>query len=123
MSANEATQQALVRLEAASKGHILYRNNVGVLLDARGVPVRFGLANDSAAVNENVKSADLIGIKRVLITPDMVGRTVGVFLSREVKAKGWRFTGTPREVAQLRWLELVTSYGGDAAFCTGPGTL
>lgn len=120
---NEATVQALVRLEAARAGHVLYRNNVGVLLDARGVPVRFGLANDSAAVNEHVKSADLIGIKRVVVTPDMVGRTLGVFLSREVKAEGWHFTGTPREVAQLRWIDLVTSYGGDAAFCTGTGSL
>lgn len=102
---------------------MLYRNNVGVLLDARGVPVRFGLANDSAAVNEACKSADLIGIKRVVITPDMVGQVVGVFLSREVKHEGWRFTGTQRELAQLRWIEIVTQFGGDAAFCTGPGTI
>ena len=116
---NEATIQALERLAAAQRGDILFRNNVGVLLDRRGVPVRFGLANDSAAVNDHTKSADLIGIRRVLITPEMVGRTIGQFLSREVKAEGWRFTGTPREIAQLRWIELVTSYGGDAAFSTG----
>ena len=119
MGMNEATVQALERLAAAKRGDILFRNNVGVLLDQRGVPVRFGLANDSAAVNEHVKSADLIGIKRVVVTPEMVGQTLGVFYSREVKAEGWRFTGTPREVAQLRWIELVTKYGGDAAFTTG----
>lgn len=120
---NEATAQALVRLEAARRGWVLYRNNVGVLPDARGVPVRFGLANDSAAVNANVKSADLIGIRPVLITPDMVGKTIGQFVSREVKAPGWRFTGTERELAQLRWIELVLRYGGDASFCTGPDGL
>lgn len=120
---NESTIQALVRLEAAARGLALWRNNVGALPDPRGVPVRFGLANDSAAVNANVKSADLIGIRPVLITPDMVGRTIGQFLSREVKAPGWVYRGTARELAQLRWIEIVTAHGGDAAFCTGPGSL
>ena len=115
---NEATIQARLRLEWARRGDILWRNNVGALPDPRGVPVRFGLANDSAAVNAHVKSGDLIGIKRVLITPDMVGAVVGVFVSREVKAGGWRYAGTPREVAQQRWIDLVRSLGGDASFIT-----
>ena len=120
---NEATIQALVRLEAAKQGGILWRNNVGVLPDQRGVPVRFGLANDSAQVNRNVKSGDLIGIRPVLITPDHVGRTLGVFVSREVKAAGWTFRGTERELAQLAWIDLVCKYGGDACFANGEGTL
>lgn len=120
---NESAIQAAIRLEAAKRGIALYRNNVGVLLDRRGVPVRFGLANDSAAVNAHIKSGDLIGIRPVLVTPEMVGTTLGVFVSREVKATGWRYTGTPREAAQQRWIDLVRSYGGDACFATGPGSL
>lgn len=120
---SEAAVQVAVRLEAARKGVALWRNNVGVLLDRRGVPVRYGLANDSSAVNANFKSADLIGIRPVLITPAHLGLTIGQFVSREVKAEGWRYTGDEREVAQLRWAELVLSLGGDAAFCTGEGTL
>lgn len=116
---NEATIQALARLEAARDG-ILWRNNVGQLPGPNGRPVRYGLANDSTAVNQNVKSADLIGIRRVLITPEHVGQVLGVFWSREVKAEGWRFAGTERELAQLRWLELVTAHGGIADFYTGP---
>lgn len=123
MSASEAAQQALVRLEASRKGLVLWRNNVGVLVDERGVPVRFGLANDSAAVNRSIKSADLVGIRPLLITPAHVGSVVGQFVSREVKAEGWRYTGTERERAQLRWAELVLSLGGDAAFATGEGSL
>lgn len=119
----EAAIQTLVRLEASRKGLVLWRNNVGVLTDERGVPVRFGLANDSAAVNRNIKSADLIGIRPLLITPEHVGHTIGQFVSREVKAAGWRYTGTPREAAQLRWAELVLGLGGDAAFATGEGSL
>ena len=121
---SESAAQVLVRLEAARKGVTLWRNNVGVLLDKRGVPVRYGLANDSSAVNSQFKSADLIGIRPLLITPAHVGLVVGQFVSREIKAPGWRFSpNDPREAAQLRWAELVLSLGGDAAFATGEGSI
>lgn len=120
---SEAAVQAAVRLEAARKGVRLFRNNVGALIDSRGVPVRYGLANDSKQLNEVMKSADLIGWRPLLIGPQHVGTVVGQFVSREVKAVGWRYTGADREPAQLAWAQLVTSGGGDAAFCTGDGTL
>lgn len=119
----EAAAQAAVRLEAAQKGVRLYRNNVGALIDERGVPVRFGLANDSAAMNKVIKSADLIGIRPIVITPLHVGATIGQFVSREMKAPGWRYTATEREQAQQRWALLVANLGGDAGFATGAGTL
>lgn len=112
MAGSEAAVQQVVRLEAAQKGVVLWRNNSGALQDAEGRWVRYGLCNDSKALNTRFKSADLIGI-----------RAGGQFVAREIKAPGWRYTGTPREEAQLRWLELVRAYGGDAAFATGEGTL
>jgi len=120
---SEAAVAAVVRLEAASKGVKLFRNNVGALLDSRGVPVRYGLANESKQINEKIKSGDYIGWRPVLITQAHVGHTIAQFVSRETKAVGWRYTGTEREVAQLAWAQLVTAGGGDAAFCTGVGTL
>jgi hypothetical protein len=120
---SEAAAQAAVRLEAAQKGVRVWRNNVGALTDDRGVPVRYGLANDSAAMNKVIKSADLIGIRPVLITPAHVGQMIGQFVSREMKAPGWKYTGTDREQAQHRWALLVASVGGDASFCCGSGTL
>ena len=120
---SEAAVQAAVRLEAARKGVRLFRNNVGALIDSRGVPVRYGLANESKQVNEVMKSADLIGWRPLLIEQRHVGTVVAQFVSREVKAVGWRYTGADREPAQLAWAQLVTSGGGDAAFCTGVGTL
>lgn len=119
----ESRTQSEVRLEAARKGVKLFRNNVGVLMNERGVPIRFGLANDSKQLNAKIKSADLIGWRPVLITPSHVGYTVAQFVSRECKHPGWKYSGTDREIAQLNWAQLVTAGGGDATFCTGEGTL
>ena len=109
---SEAGVSKMVRLEAAHKSKILWRNNVGAFSDDSGNFIRYGLANDSAAMNKRIKSHDLIGIG-----------DGGQFLSRECKAPGWRYTGSAREKAQLKYLELVLSMGGDAAFATGEGTL
>lgn len=122
MSASESRVQSLVRLEASQFDTKLWRNNVGVLLDATGRPVRYGLANDSAALNRVLKSGDLIGWRTIIVTPDMVGRRIARFVSRECKPEGWRYTGTEREVAQLAWADLINAAGGDAAFATGEGT-
>lgn len=120
---SEAAVQAAVRLEAARKGVRLFRNNVGALIDARGVPVRYGLANESKQVNDVCKSADLIGWRPVLICPQHVGQVIGQFVSRECKRPGWHYTGDAHEQAQLAWAQLVAAGGGDAAFCAGEGTL
>jgi hypothetical protein len=117
---NEATIQAKVRLAASAAGWRLWRNNVGTLLDSRGVPVRFGLANDSKQVNKSVKSGDLIGIRPVVITQDMVGRVIGQFVSIECKREGWKPSMTDEhELAQARWAEIVLLHGGYARFSTG----
>jgi len=120
---SEAAVQNRIRLEASRAGARVWRNNVGAMLTEDGSFVRYGLANDSQQMNARIKSSDLIGLKPVLITPEHIGQVLGVFIAREVKPGGWRYTGTPRELAQLRFLELVASIGGDACFVTGEGTL
>lgn len=120
---NEEAVKNRVRLEAANIGIRLWRNNVGAMHTDDGRFIRFGLANDSKAVNELIKSGDLIGIKPVMITVEMIGKTIGQFISREVKRSNWRYAGTPREQAQLRWIELINSLGGDACFVNTEGTL
>lgn len=120
--ASEAWAQSVVRLEAPRHGVWLTRNNVGVLQDKNGRPVRYGLANESKQQNEVLKSGDLIGIRPVTITAQMVGSVIGQFVSRECKRPGWKYRGDGREKAQFNWISLITRYGGDAKFATGEGS-
>jgi len=72
----------------------------GSLIIQRPRRVQFGLA---------VGSADLIGLRSITITPEMVGRTVAVFASIEVKRPGAHTTGAQRD-----WAVMVASMGGIA---------
>lgn len=103
----ETTLQAALRAEAARLGVYLWRNNSGVLPDVRGVPVRFGLGNDSQRINAVLKSSDLIGIGHG-----------GRFVAIECKAPGWRGPRTERERAQRNFIDLVRRQGGIGAFVT-----
>lgn len=113
----EAVQNAL-RLRAAELGGALWRNNSGALPDKTGRIVRFGLGNDSAKLNKVWKSADLVGIVPVVITPNMVGQTLGVFLAIDAKDPAtWR--GVPKsehELAQENFFATVRRYGGIGGF-------
>ncbi len=134
---DESKNQNNVVQESSEKGGRLYRNNVGATAAkihtkcmacgkthvAYQQPVRYGLCNESTKVNQVFKSSDLVGLMPVLITPEMVGATIGQFTAREIKHTGWKYTGTEREQGQLNWINLVLSLGGNACFATGPGTL
>ncbi len=98
--ASEQTIQQEIRLACSNGDTRLFRNNTGTLRDANGRPVQFGLCKGSA---------DLIGWKRVTVTEDMVGSTVAVFLSIEVKTA----TGRLRP-EQQQWLDAVHAAGGIA---------
>ena len=116
---SEAAVSQEIQLEASRRGVVLWRNNVGAAVDHRGIPVRYGLANISKAMNAKYKSGDFIGITPTLITQDMVGLVIGVFTSIEAKHSEWVYKGAGREVAQNNWLKLIKNYGGIAVFATG----
>lgn len=117
---NEMDVQNAVRIRAGESGCLLMRNNVGVLPDANGRPVRFGLANDSKKLNQTFKSSDLIGITPV---PVQGAGYIGVFTALECKAPGWVFTGSQREVAQAAFHNRVRALGGIAGFVSDPKQL
>ena len=130
----EAGVQQQVRLRAADRGARLWRNNSGACEDKTGRLVRYGLANDSPAVNKIFKSSDLIGITPIVVTHPMVGGTVGIFTAAECKEPGWRYAGDKacscrphssqckpcREKAQFAFLSLVNGLGGIGKFVSNP---
>ncbi len=120
---SESAVQSRVRLDAAQRGILLWRNNKGAYQDERGNFVRYGLCNDTKKLSDSIRSADLIGICPVEVTSTMVGHILGQFVSVEVKEGGWKFTGTEHELAQRKWAELIISRGGRAVFATGPGAI
>lgn len=96
----------------------LMRNNSGALPDQTGRIVRFGLGNISKEHNKKSKSSDLIGITPVVITPDMVGKVIGVFTAIEVKDEAWNENKKldEHEQAQKNFIDWVLSLGGYAGF-------
>jgi hypothetical protein len=102
MMPSEQSIQQHIRL-ACSNGPVrLFRNNIGRLPDPRtGRWVEFGVGGKGAG--------DLLGWRRVTITPDMVGQQVAVFTSIEVKTP----TGRIRP-EQQQWMDTVQAAGGIA---------
>jgi len=95
--------QKRIRL-ACGRGPVrLWRNNTGALVDQQGRFVRFGLCKGSS---------DLIGLRALEITPELVGQRIAQFIALEVKtAQG---VLSPEQRAFLR---LVQQLGGVAAVC------
>ena len=115
---DEGIVQQEVQMEAMKFQCTLMRNNSGAAVDSTGRMVRYGLGNISKKHSDKIKSSDLIGIKKVLITPDMVGQTIGQFVALEIKKEAWnpekKFD--KREIAQQNFIDWVRSLGGIAEF-------
>ena len=113
----ESSVQQRIRLIAARMNIELWRNNIGACTDETGRVIRYGLGNDSAALNEQIKSSDLIGLMPVLITPEMVGTIIGRFVAVECKESNWKMLPSDKcAKAQERWHEIVRKSGGIAGF-------
>ena len=95
--------QQRIRLACGRGAVRLWRNNTGALVDQQGRFVRFGLCKGSS---------DLIGLRALEITPELVGQRLAQFVALEVK--------TPQGVLsseQRAFLRLVQELGGVAAVC------
>lgn len=96
----ERDAQQAIQIAVSQSGARVWRNNVGTFYTKDGRPVRCGLAPGSS---------DLIGITPVVVTPDMVGRTLGIFTALEVKAKSGRAS-----VEQINFIGTIRRLGGIA---------
>jgi hypothetical protein len=100
MNENEVT--ARCRIVAGRMKTVLLRNNIGAYRDQRGQFVQYGVGGKGAG--------DFLGWKTVVITPDMVGKTIAQFVSVEFKrSKGGRVTEK-----QEAWVGAVNNAGGRA---------
>lgn len=123
MATKEARSSHAVRERASAWGVRLFRNNSGVLMNDVGIPVRFGLGNESSKTNKDLKTGDYIGWTPVTITPEMVGKTLPVFTNMEVKASGFKtretYNKNSREHGQNNFNQIVVRAGGIAGFTSG----
>ena len=85
---NEMNRLRAIMLGLSTPGVRLFRNNCGALKDADGRLIRYGVANPGGS--------DLIGWKSVIVTPEMVGQKLAVFLAIEVKGERTRVTDQQR---------------------------
>lgn len=109
MANAETTLQQRIRLALGTHPELrIFRNQVGSLPDPRtGRMVQFGLARGSA---------DLIGWRTMVITPEMVGQRIAVFTSLEIKTPTGRLAP-----AQRHWLHAVHQAGGIAGVARSVG--
>ena len=102
-SPSEYEIQQRIRM-ACGRGPVrLWRNNTGALVDQQGRFVRFGLCKGSS---------DLIGLRALEVTPEMVGQRIAQFVALEIKA-----TGGIVSPEQKAFLQLVQQLGGLGAVC------
>ena len=102
-SPSEHEIQQRIRLACGRGAVRLWRNNTGGLVDQQGRFVRFGLCRGSS---------DLIGLRSLEVTPDLVGQRIAQFVALEVKTA--RAVLSPEQRA---FMELVEQLGGVAAVC------
>lgn len=112
--AKESAVTSQVRLVAAQNNILLWRNNCGGFYDEHGRFVRYGLGSEL-----KLASSDWIGITPMLLTPEMVGKIVGVFTAVEMKAEGFKFNKNDKHLLQQKhFIDIVQNYGGLAGFAS-----
>lgn len=111
----EAPVLAKVRLEASRIGCRLFRNNRGLFYTQDGRMVRAGL--------EAAGASDTIGLFPVVITPEMVGRKLAVFMAVETKKPGWKKPAKKHEHEQADFIKFVCEQGGIGVFLTDAADL
>lgn len=92
----ETKIQNRIMIKMSQKGYLVWRNQVGLFKTMDGRTVNIGIKG----------SSDLMAVKPTVITPDMVGQTLAVFVAVEVKTA----TGRQSE-PQKKWQAAVEKLG------------
>lgn len=96
----------ILRVTASKVKARLFRNNIGGYKTEDGRYIKYGLCHPGGS--------DLVGFTEVVITREMLGRTIAVFTAIEVKGAQGRV-----HEAQEKFIDAVQAAGGIAAIVTG----
>ena len=127
----EKTIQNQIRIDLSTKDSRVFRNHVGTgystyavtqALDAIYDPflkkkIESILNKGFVSFGFGEGSSDLIGIKSVKVTPEMVGKNIGVFCAIECKSPSGN-TSASRLEKQNKFINVINSLGGRAGFAT-----
>lgn len=92
----ETKIQNRIMMDMSKKGYLVWRNQVGLFKTLDGRTVNIGIKG----------SSDLMAVKPTVITTEMVGQTLAVFVAVEVKTA----TGRQSE-PQKKWQKAVEKLG------------
>ncbi len=99
---------------------ITFRNNSGSMQTPSGGYVCFGLGHISKKSLETYRSGDEVGFTNILITQEMVGKTLPVFTNIEVKRLEFNeilhYSPKTREYGQNNFNNLIKANNGIAGF-------
>lgn len=113
---SETTIQRRIQLNLSDLTTRLFRNNVGAAWQGRAVHNRDVSITlyDPRRVEYGLcpGSSDLIGLRSVEITPDMVGQRVAIFCAVEVKTATGR--PTPEQTAFIKMVDFLGGRAGIA---------
>ena len=100
-----------IELQKAYQKLRTFRNNTGEAWQGKSYKTTKGhlVIENPQRVKYGLKkgSSDVIGIMPVVITPEMVGKTIGVFMALEVKTKNGKLS-----TEQQDFLENIAKLGG-----------
>ena len=83
-------------MDMSKTGYLVWRNQVGLFKTMDGRTVNIGIKG----------SSDLMAVKPTVITPEMVGQTLAVFVAVEVKTEIGR-----QSEPQKKWQKAVEKLG------------
>ena len=92
----ETKMQNRIMMAMSKKGWLVWRNHVGLFKTMDGRTVNIGVKG----------SSDLMAVKPTVITPEMVGQTLPIFVAVEVKTANGR-----QSDPQKKWQKAVEKLG------------
>ena len=112
---SEVDSLTVKKIGGPKKPSRLFRNNTGALYNNKGQLVKYGLF---------IGSSDRIGLTKIKITPDMVGREIGVFTALEMKHSHWNPPKSGKAKKhydeQKDFIDIIKRFKGIAGFVTDP---